>query len=287
MSQDYSCPDDLELLEALATLFPDSSKSTLRSWVSSGRISVDGSTAKSLKCKIAKGQLISISSKTRLVENTFPILYSDDSFVVIEKPVGLLSVSTAFEKTETAFAYLKRKYYPRTVHVVHRLDQDTSGVMLFALNEQALEKLKKIFEKHDIERRYIAIVEGAFPEQKGTWQSYLYDDPNYIVRVTQDPSKGELAVTHFNVKTKSKGYTLLELTLETGKKNQIRVHCQEAGYPIVGDKKYGSKCNPIKRLALHAHTLGFIHPLTGKSLRFTSPLPDSFYHLLNLKEKTL
>lgn len=282
MTKELPCPENLELLEALVLLFPDSSKTTLRSWITMGRVFVDGCVAKLPKLKISKGQGISIASKPRLVENTFPILYSDNSLVVIDKPEGLLSVSTAFEKSETAFAYLKRKYYPRTVHVVHRLDQETSGVMLFALSEECLAGLKKIFEKHDIERRYVAIVEGAISEKKGTWQSYLTEDSNYVVRVTQDASKGELAITHYTVKARNKGYTWLELTLETGKKNQIRVHCQEAGCSVVGDKKYGSTCNPLKRLGLHAHYLAFVHPLTGKAMRFTSPIPDSFYRLMNL-----
>ncbi len=282
MSETYPCPDNLELINALTILFPDSTKTTLRSWVTLNRVFIDGILAKSLKCKVIKGQIITIGTKARLVENVLPIMYSDDHLVVIDKPEGLLSVSTAFEKNETAFAYLKRKYYPKTVYVVHRLDQETSGVMLFALSEKCLEGLKRIFEAHDIQRRYIAIVKGTFPEQSGTWESRLYDDANYIVRVTRDVAKGELAVTHYKVKSINKGYTWLEMTLETGKKNQIRVHCQEAGFPIVGDKKYGSECNPLKRLGLHAHYLAFVHPITGKKMQFTSPIPGSFYKLMNL-----
>jgi 23S rRNA pseudouridine1911/1915/1917 synthase len=285
MSEKFVCPGHLELLNALITLFPSSSKTTLRSWINSGRVFVDGIQVKSVKYVVAQGQAISIGQKTRLVENTFPILYSDDSLVVIDKPAGLLSVSTAFEKTETAFAYLKRKYHPRMVYVVHRLDQETSGVMVFALSEKCLEKLKKTFEKHAIERRYTAIVEGIPTPKKGTWQSYLYDDPNYVVRVTNDAEEGELAITHYRVKVTHRALSWIDCTLETGKKNQIRVHCQQAGHPIVGDKKYGSTCNPLKRLGLHAHTLAFEHPMTGKAMHFTSPIPESFYKLLHLSKE--
>lgn len=287
MSEKFSCPGDLELLNALASLFPDSSKSTLRSWISSGRIFVDQAQVKNAKSMVFKDQIISIGQKARLVENHFPILYSDQFLVVIDKPEGLLSVSTAFEKSETAFAYLKRKYHPRPVYVVHRLDQETSGVMVFALTEKCLELLKSTFEKHTIERRYAAIIEGVLPEKKGTWESYLYENSNYVVRVTQDPSEGELAITHYEVKaTYRSAYSWLNLKLETGKKNQIRVHCQHAGHPVVGDKKYGATRNPLKRLGLHAHLLSFKHPITGKLMHFKSPIPESFYKLLHLAKES-
>lgn len=268
--------EDLILLDLLSNFFPDSSKATLRAWISDGRIYVDGISVKSAKYPVLKGQEVALGDKIRLVENHIPIIYSDNAIIVIDKPVGLLSVSTAFEKEETAHAYLKRKYYPRPVYVVHRLDQETSGVMVFALSEQSLNQLKKRFETHDIERRYVAIVEGKLSSQKGCWKSYLHENANYVVKVVDDPNKGELAITHYQVKAFTKAYTQLELTLETGKKNQIRVHCQYAGHPVVGDKKYGSTCNPLKRLGLHAVYLAFVHPLTEKAMHFTSQMPASF-----------
>lgn len=277
----YLCSTETDLLEFLTTLFPDSSKSTLRSWIGDGRVIVDGSPVKSAKQVVKKGQMLSIVQKLRSVDDKIPIIYSDSALIVIDKPVGLLSVSTAFEKEKTAHGYLKRKYYPRPVYVVHRLDQETSGVMVFALKEQCLEKLKIIFEKHDLERRYVAIVEGKLANPKGCWQSYLYENSNYLVKVVEDPSIGELAITHYEVKSSSKAYTQLELTLETGKKNQIRVHCQNAGHPVVGDKKYGSTCNPLKRLGLHAHCLAFTHPFTGKKMQFISPIPQVFYRVIS------
>lgn len=276
------CPADLPILEALAIFFPESSKTSLRSWIKEGRISIDGMVIKSNTIHVYKGQKISLGSKANIVEGLVPILFEDKHFVVIDKPVGLLSVSTAFEKTETAFGYLKRKYYPRTVHVVHRLDQDTSGVMIFALSEEGLTGLKGIFEKHDLTRQYVAIVEGKMTKDAGSWESYLVEDKQYVVKSTHDTSKGELAITHFRVDATAKGYSLLSLTLETGKKNQIRVHCQEAGNPVAGDKKYGAKGSPIKRLCLHAHLLAFNHPITGKPMRFVSPVPSAFYQLVKL-----
>lgn len=131
--------EESSLLDLLEKFFPDSSKATLRTWISEGRVFVDEIRAKSAKNRVSKGQEISLGSKVRLVENHIPIIYEDQAIIVIDKPEGLLSVSTAFEKEQTVHAYLKRKYYPRSVYVVHRLDQETSGVMVFALNERSLE----------------------------------------------------------------------------------------------------------------------------------------------------
>lgn len=275
-----SISSELPLLEALAIIFPESSKTSLRSWIKEGRVTVDGKVIKLTAHHVLKDQKVILHPKANLVEGLVPILFEDKHFVAIDKPAGLLSVSTAFEKTETAFSYLKRKYYPRQVYVVHRLDQDTSGVMLFALSQEGYTGLKETFQRHDLTRQYVAIVEGRLDKQNGTWESYLVEDRQYVVKSTEDSYKGELAITHYKVEKTSKFYSLLSLTLETGKKNQIRVHCQEAGHSIVGDKKYGGKGSPIKRLCLHAHLLEFNHPVTGKAMRFISPLPTPFSQLI-------
>lgn len=276
----YIATKDLTLLEGLALLSPGSSKTTLRSWLSSGRVLLDGSVEKKGSSPVKEGQVISIGAKPPRSEEGVEILFEDSHFVIVNKPIGMLSVSTAFEKSETVHGILKRKYHPRKVYVIHRLDQDTSGVMMFALNEKAYTALKKIFEKHEIERAYTAIIEGHLEEEEGTWKSYLYEDATYVVRETRDPIKGELAVTHFKVEKKSKKYTWLTARLETGKKNQIRVHCQSAGHPVVGDKKYGAVTSPIKRLCLHAQLLAFTHPITLKKMHFEAPIPKEFETLV-------
>lgn len=276
----YVATKDLTLLEALALLSPGSSKTTLRSWLSSGRVLVDGQVEKKGNAPIKEGQTITMGAKALKSEEGVKIVFEDAHLVVVEKPIGMLSVATAFEKGNTVHAILKRKYHPRKVYVIHRLDQDTSGVMMFALNEKTYTALKKIFEKHEIERAYTAIVEGNMEENEGTWQSYLFEDPNYVVRETRDTIKGELAITHFKVEKKSKKYTWLTARLETGKKNQIRVHTQSAGHPVVGDKKYGAQTSPVKRLCLHAHLLAFTHPITEKKMRFEAPIPPEFNKLV-------
>ena len=276
----YKSPLDLSILEALTQLSPQSSKNTLRAWIKEGRVEVDHIVVKTPSFIVLKDQEVVITQRKKVIRPGIPLLYEDQDLVVINKPSGLLSVASAFEKGETAYALLKAHYHPRKVFVVHRLDQDTSGVMLFALNQEACDRLKDLFEAHDIERAYTAIVEGKLAISQGTWQSYQYEDSQYRVHETEDETRGRLAITHFQTIASSKRYTWLELKLETGRKNQIRVHCQSAGHPVVGDKKYGAQSNPVKRLCLHAHLLAFQHPFSKKKLRFESAVPEEFYRLV-------
>lgn len=276
----FVAPTDISLLDALAQLYPASSRNSLRSWVKEGRVLIDGTKAKNASVNLLQGQELTIGQRKKAIRSDLPILYEDGDLVVIDKPSGLLSVSTAFEKGETAHALLKAHFHPRKVFVVHRLDQDTSGVMVFALNQTTCDQLKLLFEAHHIERAYTAIVEGRLEKPSGTWKSYQLEDKQYVVHETDDPSEGRLAVTHYKTLTSTRRYSLLELRLETGRKNQIRVHCQSAGHPVAGDKKYGAKTHPLKRLCLHAHLLAFQHPSTKKSMRFESPVPDEFYRII-------
>lgn len=282
----YIASSDLPLLDALAQVSPQSSKNTLRSWVKEGRVLVDEMTVKNPSLIVKKDQCVMVGQRKKILQLGITILYEDRDLVIVDKPSGLLSVATAFEKGETLHAILKKHYHPRKVFVVHRLDQDTSGVMLFAFNQETLDRLKDLFEAHSIERAYTAIVEGKLSSLSGTWQSYQYEDPQYMVHETSDETKGRLAITHYKALATSKRYSWLELRLETGRKNQIRVHCQSAGHSVVGDKKYGAQTNPLKRLCLHAHLLAFQHPFTKKLMHFDSPIPQEFYRLMpSLLEK--
>lgn len=271
--------EDAKLLDVLIKMSPKSSKTTLRSWLKEGRITVDGTIVKAGNTLITPGQKVSVESKPKLIANKLRVIYEDNDLIAVEKPTGMLSVSTAFEMGETVFALLKAKFRPRTVYVVHRLDQDTSGVMIFALSEEAFIRLKEIFAAHDIERKYCAIVEGRMDKAQGSWQSYLFEDANYKVHATDDPEKGRLAITHFKTLHSSSKFSRVELMLETGRKNQIRVHCRDAGHAVVGDKKYGALTDPLKRVCLHAFLLALNHPITEKPLRFISPIPSIFDRL--------
>lgn len=264
------------VLEALEKGYPDSSKTTLRSWIKEGRVFVDGVKINKTNHVVQSGQTLELKQKVYNLGPHFHILYEDRDIVVIDKPPGLLSVASETETEETAHNYLKDYFYPRRVFPVHRLDQETSGVMLFALSERARDQFKDIFETHAIERSYIAIVEGRIAPPEGTWSCYLYEDRAYYVHATDNPEKGQLAVTHYRCEKVHKNYSMLTLRLETGRKNQIRVHCQRAGHPVAGDSKYGAVTNPLSRLGLHAHLLAFSHPSTGKKMRFEVPIPKRF-----------
>lgn len=269
------------LIERLKQLYPDSSVTRLKSWIAEGRVLIEGRVATRSDVLLPVEAPITLKPHARRIGGGIAILYEDAHLVAIDKPSGLLSVSTAFTQEKTAHAYLKDAYYPRTVEVVHRLDQDTSGVMLFALSSKGCEGLKALLEKHDIERVYYALVEGTVEPSTGTWKSYLIEDAQYVVKSTQDTRGGKLAITHYRVLASRAPYSWLELRLETGRKNQIRVHAQEAGHPIVGDKKYGSHHNPLKRLCLHAYRFGCVHPVTGKPLLVTSTPPEAFFRLVS------
>lgn len=276
----YQTTQSEQLIVALTKFSPQSSKTTLKQWVSEGRVLIDGMIARKMDIVLEPGQTITLGSKVRYLESGVRLLYEDSDIMVIEKPAGLLSVATDFQTSDTAHAVLKREFRNRTIHVVHRLDQETSGVMMFACSDKGKEGMKELFAKHDLIRQYMAIVEGHLDTAEGTWTSYLYEMPNYKVYVTNDTQKGQIAITHYLVEAVSRRHSRLKLTLETGRKNQIRVQCQEAGHPVIGDRKYGSLSDPIKRLALHAHRLEFIHPVSGKKLAFLSPAPESFEKLV-------
>ena len=274
------------LLDRLLELAPESTTTTLRSWIKLGRVTVDGVTVTQASLPVEEGQLIKILPKPKFTDKgDVKILYKDRFLVVLDKPEGILSVKAPFEHENTLHKYLKATYGP-SVRVVHRLDQGTSGTILFALEEKTYQTLKKMFERHDLNRRYIAVLEGTLQEGEGTWDSYLFDDEAYVVHSSPNPSEGaKHAITHYRVLNKSKHYTLVECSLDTGRKNQIRVQAAASGHPVTGDPKYGAKKNPLSRLALHAYLLEFLHPITKKKMRFESPVPENFLKFFKNEQK--
>lgn len=272
------------LLERLQVLYPDSSRTTLRKILQSGRVRVNGEVEKDAKRIIDADETVDVAPKT--VQQALPpeiaLLYEDDAILVVLKSHGLLTVATEREREHTAQAYLndylKQKGEGR-VHVVHRLDRDTSGVLLFAKDFETREALKQRFAAHDIDRVYVAIIEGAMEPAGGTIRSHLRERRDLRMQSVGVHPDAKLAVTHYRTIASAGRYSMLEVTLETGRKNQIRAHLSEAGHPIVGDQLYGSASNPLGRLGLHAKLLGFDHPHSGKRMSFTAPLPKAFREL--------
>lgn len=203
------------------------------------------------------------------------IIYEDQEFIVINKPSGILSMSDGKEKEKTAYhmvsEYLKKQDRRNKVFIVHRLDRETSGVLMFCKNEKIRNILQDKWNDMVFERGYQAVVEGQIKKQ-GTLKNYLAQSKSQVVYVAKQ-NQGKLAITHYQVIKQTKYFSLLEIHLDTGRKNQIRVQLSHIGHPIVGDKKYGAKTNIFKRLALHANRFGFIHPITHQKYLFEAKMP--------------
>jgi 23S rRNA pseudouridine1911/1915/1917 synthase len=212
------------------------------------------------------------------------VIYEDDALIVVHKPVNLLTVAAEGERDRTVYACLRARLRERNpgakLFVVHRLDKFASGILVFAKSERVQSLLKGLFQRHDIQRKYWAIVEGQVEKNQGTITSFLAENRLMRMYSTDDNNRGKLAITHFRVLRRTRGVSSIEVTLETGRKNQIRVHLSEMGHPIVGDRAYASTTDPLKRLGLHAFHLGFRHPITGKQMLFQTDPPSEFIRYL-------
>ncbi|HIJ97370.1 MAG TPA: RluA family pseudouridine synthase [Desulfuromonadales bacterium] len=212
------------------------------------------------------------------------ILHEDKDVIVVDKPCGLLTMGTERDKSRTAHSILNdyvRKGDPRSrnrIYIVHRLDRDTSGILIFAKSEAA-----KIFlqgQWQDTDKRYLTVVHGSLSPKEGTISSYLAENSALTVYSTSDPAAGKLSQTEYTVLKETRGFSLLEIHLLTGRKHQIRVHLSEKGHPVVGDKKYGLRNDSYGTLALHARSISFTHPVSGKRLTFETGIPDFFTRLV-------
>ena len=212
------------------------------------------------------------------------IVFEDPYLFIIDKHPGLLSMSnnSRQQTVQTVLnRYLEKGGGRNTSHLVHRLDRDTSGLMVYAKDVQTQQSLINSWQQLVTDRRYLALVKGEFEQPRGRIQSWLTEDKKFITHSSPVDNGGKYAVTHYNILASSNGYSLVECELETGRKNQIRVHMADLGHPVVGDRKYGSDEDPMRRLGLHAYMLCFTHPVTGKHLRFETPVPFCFEKLLN------
>ena len=216
------------------------------------------------------------------------IIHLDDAVVVVDKPTGLLSMGSEREKERTAHRLLNEHLQALTrsrlqqAFIVHRLDRETSGLMMFARNESTQAALQQNWKS--VTKRYLAVVEGASSNTQGTLKDHLVESNSFMVhRVDKG---GELAITHYRVLRRHRDKSLLELTLETGRKNQVRVQLAALGHPIIGDRKYGASTDPARRLALHSCELKFRHPVSGALMEFHSELPAQLEHLFETARST-
>jgi len=241
--------------------------------------------------KVNKGQktveALHIEFTNRHLPRGLKILYEDNDILVVDKPAGLLTVGTDTQKNRTAHYLLTdyvRKGYVKSwkrIFTIHRLDRWTSGVLVFAKNEEVKFLLQAQWK--DTEKKYVAVVYGQLAKKEGIIASYLAENKAFGVYSTTDTTKGKLARTAYKVLKETRQFSLLEITLLTGRKNQIRVHLADKGHPIVGDRKYGKTEDGYKRLALHSKSISFKHPATGQQMTFEAGLPSYFNRLMNNK----
>ena len=277
-----------ELLSYLFAAWPDVKKKQVRTWLKFQAVTVNGRATTQFNHPLKPGDVVAIRSDRFAVPRTvlasgMKIYFEDASLIVIDKPENLLSIASEAEQEKTAYfqltAYLAGK--PRgkeRVWIVHRLDRETSGLMVFAKTARAKEALQGGWDK--AVKRYEAVVEGRLPSPKGVFESDLDETNPFKVHIAAPSERTRHAITHYRVLRWNKGRTLVELTLDTGRRHQIRVQLAGAGCPIIGDKKYGAKTDPVRRLALHACALRFPHPETGEEMAFESVLPKELARLV-------
>ena len=276
-----------ELMTFLMEKLPGQSRNNIKSLLTHRQVKVEGQVVSQYNHLLKPGQEVLVNwalVRDKEAEKSFRIIYEDADIIVIDKPAGLLTIATDAEKERTAYHqltdYVQIQNPDQRIFIVHRLDRDTSGVMLFARNEGVKKMFQDNWKELMIERAYIAVVEGRLDKKEGTVKSWLLETKTKLMYSSARPGAGLEAITHYKVLMDSSRYSLLEIRLETGRKNQIRVHMQDMGHSIIGDKKYGAKTNPIGRLGLHASILAFRHPVTNEMMRFETEVPKKFSRLL-------
>lgn len=272
------------LLAFISDKLKDKSRTDLKAWLRHGHFRIDGTVQTAFDAPIQPGMKVEVNTTRPFVVLRNPrlqLLYEDDDIIVINKGYGLLSVGTqSHKKEESAYdilrGYVKQQNPHNKLYVVHRLDRDTSGLMMFAKSEEAQENLRHNWNNMVLDRLYVALLEGYVKEDNGFVKSHLTENSQFVVYSTDNSEEGKLALTRFKVLKRGNGLSLVEFSLDTGRKNQIRVHASEMGHPISGDRKYGAKESRLHRLCLHARTLRFAHPITRKDMRFEIPVPARF-----------
>ncbi len=253
------------LLEALQIKFPHNSRGSLQKWLKWGKVYLDGQCVRLATTQVSPTQNIEVLDK-KPKRFSFEVLFEDRDLIVINKPAGVLSVASQDIREKNIHSLLKKDLKPIKVYPVHRLDREVCGPLVFAKSEKAYQKLKEAFYHKKPKREYLAIVEGNIDDKEGHWESFLVEYINYQVHVST--KEGKWAKTHYKVKGSNPKASLITLTLETGRKNQLRVHCAHAGHPILGDVKYGGSKMGAGSIALMAQKLCLQHPMTFENLKF-------------------
>ena len=282
---EFKVDEEIGLLDFLFKKCTRDSKNKIKSNLKYKLVSVDGKVTTQFDYPLKKGQTVTVGSyKPDYNPTVYPdmpdIVYEDDNIIVIDKPAGLLAVATDEEKQATAYRsvmdYVQRKNRGSRIFIVHRLDRDTSGLLLFAKNEEIKYTLQDNWDTLVKYRGYCALIEGHPKEKSGRIESWLRETDSHFVFSAKIKGDGKHSITNYEVKREGKKYSLVAVNIETGRKNQIRAHFSEMGHPIAGDKKYGASTNPIRRLALHADRLVIKLPYLEEETEFRLPVPKKF-----------
>ena len=284
--KEFKVHGECELLEFLFSKFPKLSRNAVKSILSGHYVSVNGAPVSQYNLKLSKDDVVIVSKQriSRKNRQDLPVIFENEEFIVINKPSGLLTIPSDYEKGRTAYRmvndYVQQKDKHNRVFVVHRLDEDTSGVLMFAKNPKIKDILQKNWNDIVLERGYYAIVEGRMPKQQDTLVNYLAENSLNLMYVTSDKIKGKKCLTQYKVLKSNEKYSLLDVNIDTGRKNQIRVQLGHIGHHVIGDDKYGEPSDPIKRLGLHAYKLKFVHPVTKKIVEFKTDIPKEFSKII-------
>lgn len=273
------------LLPFLLSRLSNKSRNYVKGVLKRGQVTVDGVPCTDYARMLTLGQRVCVLQKAtpKKSNKSMSIIYEDDDLIVIDKPAGMLSISTDNEHENTAFHmvnnYVKSQNRDKRIFIVHRLDRETSGVMLLAKSERIKHALQENWDETAIRRGYIAVVEGKVRTPGGTIKSRLKQTKTLLVYSSKNGNDGKTAITNYKLLLSSDKYSMLDIDLKTGRKNQIRVHMNDIGHPVVGDKKYGATIDPLGRLALHASVLIIKHPSSGEIMHFEAKTPAVFAKL--------
>jgi len=270
----------MTLHDRLRALFSDASGRSLKQWLESGRVEVNGRICRDGRATVAPTDQVALGVRGRV---PFPrglgLVHEDEAIVVVDKPAGLLTMASERERERTAYRllwdYLAAQRPRARPFIVHRLDRETSGLLVFAKSPEAKRRLQAQFEARAVERIYVALVKGHMRRESGTLESRLVEDRSLRVHTTRAPG-GTRAITSYRVLSRGQDTTRVELSLGTGRRRQIRVQLAAIGHPIVGDRALGGPGGQFRRLCLHATRLGFVHPVSGTALRFDSAAPAAW-----------
>lgn len=284
----FTIKSDDTLLNAAALVLPDHKPTKLKSLLRHNQLAINGVPTTQFDHPVKAGDMLWVNFDRSFQIFSHPrisLVYEDNDIIVVDKGYGVLSTAAGKPSDDTVYNIVKK--YARgfsdkaNVYVVHRLDRDTSGLMVLTRTKQARDLLINNWNNMVVDRRYIAMVEGQVDTPEGTIKSYLAEnEETFEMYSTTDKKLGRLAVTRYRVVKQGKKFAMVELQIKTGRKNQIRVHMHDMGNPVSGDRKYGGHASPINRIALHATVLSFVHPITRELVTFNSPIPSNFSSLL-------